>query len=139
MPGTPRFLLFGDIYILCLRGEHICRAYIHVYVRVIMFHDFHLYCSYVNVHTCISFSYDYYVYTVVLYIKKISSIYRHDIIKIFYIRMSFCFMIIFIFQLREYPCNTTHDIYIFLYTTDIFRTKNHIPRIFLEYGYIFCG
>ena len=46
----------------------------------------------------------------------------------------------FIFQLRDYPCNITHDIF-FLYTTDIFRTKadTSIPRIFLEHECIFCG
>ena len=45
----------------------------------------------------------------------------------------------FIFQLRGYPCNITHDTYIFLSTTDTFRTKTDIPRIFLEHECIFCG
>ena len=49
----------------------------------------------------------------------------------------------FIFQLREYPCNITHDLFIYLfifwYTMDIFRTKTYIPRIFLEHEYIFAG
>ena len=50
----------------------------------------------------------------------------------------------FIFQLREYPCNITLDIYtcIFSFTrhsTDIFRTKNYIPRIFLERECISAG
>ena len=45
---------------------------------------------------------------------------------------------IFIFQLLEYPCNITNDIYIvFLYTTDIPRTKTDIPQIFLERECIF--
>ena len=30
-------------------------------------------------------------------------------------------------------------IYFFLYTTDIFRTKTDITKIFLEHEYIFCG
>ena len=29
--------------------------------------------------------------------------------------------------------------YIFLYTADIFKTKNYITRIFLEHECIFCG
>ena len=43
----------------------------------------------------------------------------------------------FIFQLREYQCNIIHDMFFFLYTTDIFRTRTDIPRIFLEYECIF--
>ena len=41
------------------------------------------------------------------------------------------------FQLREYPCNITHDKYFFDYTTDIFRTKTDIPRVFLKRECIF--
>ena len=49
---------------------------------------------------------------------------------------------IFIFQLREYPFNIAHDVYnlyIFLYATDIFRTKPDIPWIFLDISTFSAG
>ena len=44
----------------------------------------------------------------------------------------------FIFQLREYLCNDTYDIS-FDDATNIFRTKNYKPRIFLELEFIFSN
>ena len=48
-------------------------------------------------------------------------------------------LLVIIFQLRENSCNITHEINFFLFTTDIFRTKTDVPRIFLEHEYFSAG
>ena len=44
----------------------------------------------------------------------------------------------FIFQLTEYPCNNTYDMFFLIYH-EYFRTKKDIPRVFLKHECIFRG